>query len=205
MMASARRTTPRAPRKKRIGVIGSLVWDVIHGRDARSVPVEEWGGITYTLSGLDAALPDDWEIVPIMKVGEDLAARAREFLRTLKHIAPDAALIEVPYPGAARRAALLLDDERRTEHLTRRRCRRGAGSRSSRCSTTRRLDALLHQLPQRLGARSRDDAADPAALPRPDPLRPAHDGVGGAAGRTAHAASDSRTSRSGAAASTSFR
>jgi len=44
-------------KKRRIGVIGTFVWDVIHGRDARSVPVEEWGGITYSLSGLDAALP----------------------------------------------------------------------------------------------------------------------------------------------------
>ena len=42
--------------RKRIGVVGTLVWDVIHGRDARSVPVQEWGGITYTLAGLDAAL-----------------------------------------------------------------------------------------------------------------------------------------------------
>ncbi|HEV7992627.1 MAG TPA: PfkB family carbohydrate kinase [Gemmatimonadaceae bacterium] len=104
-------------RKKRIGVIGSLVWDVIHGRDARTVPVEEWGGITYSLSGLDAALPDDWEIVPIMMVGQDLAARAREFLRTLRHIAPDASLLEVPYP--AQRVTLRYQtEERRTEHLT---------------------------------------------------------------------------------------
>jgi hypothetical protein len=103
--------------KKRVGVIGTFVWDVIHGRDARSVPVEEWGGITYTLSGLDAGLPDDWEIVPILKVGYDLAARAREYLRTLTHIAPDAALIEVPYLG--HRVELhYLDDERRTEHLS---------------------------------------------------------------------------------------
>lgn len=104
-------------RKKRVGVIGTFVWDVIHGRDARDVPVEEWGGITYTLSGLDAALTDDWEIVPIMKVGFDFAQKAREFLRTLKHIAPDAALVEVPYPGH-RVELRYLDDERRTEVLT---------------------------------------------------------------------------------------
>jgi hypothetical protein len=102
---------------KRVGVIGTFVWDVIHGRDARSVPVEEWGGITYSLSGLDAALPDDWEIVPIMKVGHDLATRAREFLGTLRHIAPDAALVEVPYPGQ-RVELRYIDDERRTEVLT---------------------------------------------------------------------------------------
>ena len=100
-----------------MGVIGTFVWDVIHGRDARSVPVEEWGGITYTLSGLDAALPDDWEIVPILKVGYDLAERARQFIQTLKHIAPDAALIEVPNPGH-RVELRYIDDERRTEYLT---------------------------------------------------------------------------------------
>jgi len=105
------------PAKKRVGVVGSFVWDVIHGRDARAVPVEEWGGITYTLSGLDAALPDDWEIVPIMKVGADLAGRARDFLRMLKHIAPDAALVEVPYPGH-RVELRYYDDERRTEVLS---------------------------------------------------------------------------------------
>ena len=105
------------PRKKRIGVIGSLVWDVIYGRDTRGAPVEEWGGITYAMSGLDAALPDDWEIVPIMMVGEDLAARAQQFLRTLKHMAPDASLMAVPYP-AQRVELRYYSDERRTEHLS---------------------------------------------------------------------------------------
>ena len=104
-------------RRKRIGVIGTFVSDVIHGRDARAVPVEEWGGITYSLSGLDAALPDDWEIVPIMKVGHDLAAKARQYLGTLRHLAPDAALVEVPYPGH-RVELRYVDDERRTEVLT---------------------------------------------------------------------------------------
>jgi hypothetical protein len=83
--------------KKRLGVIGTFVWDVIHGRDARSLPVEEWGGITYALSAFDAALPDDWELVPLVKVGEDLAPRARDFLRGLRHIAADAQPIVVSY------------------------------------------------------------------------------------------------------------
>ena len=101
----------------RLGVIGTFVWDVIHGRDHRSAPVQEWGGITYALAGLDAALPPDWEIVPLMKVGTDLATRANEFIRTLKRIAPDAALIEVPY--ANNRVELrYVSDERRTETLT---------------------------------------------------------------------------------------
>ena len=70
-------------RKRRIGVIGSFVWDVIYGRDPRELPVQEWGGITYALSALDAALPDDWEIVPLVRVGDDLANEARRFLGTL--------------------------------------------------------------------------------------------------------------------------
>ena len=44
-------------RRKRLGVIGTFVWDVIHGRDPLSAPVQEWGGITYALSAFDAALP----------------------------------------------------------------------------------------------------------------------------------------------------
>jgi hypothetical protein len=101
----------------RLGVIGTFVWDVIHGRHANAAPVEEWGGITYSLAGLDAALPPEWEIVPIMKVGSDLAQRANEYIRGLKRIAPDAALIEVPY--ANNRVELrYVSDERRTEVLT---------------------------------------------------------------------------------------
>ena len=77
-------------RRRRIGVVGTMVWDVIHGRDARQVPVEEWGGITYALAAFDAALPEDWELVPFMKVGEDLAPHARALMRTLRRLAPDA-------------------------------------------------------------------------------------------------------------------
>lgn len=102
---------------KRVGVIGSFVWDVIHGRERRAVPVEEWGGITYSLAAMDAALPDDWEIVPVMKVGADLADRARVFLRTLRRIAPDATLIEVPHPNN-RVELRYLDDERRAEYMS---------------------------------------------------------------------------------------
>jgi hypothetical protein len=104
-------------KKRRVGVLGTFVWDVIHGRDVRTAPVQEWGGITYALSGFDAALPDDWEIVPIVKVGDDLANEARRFLGTLRHLAPDAAPVAVPYLN--NRVELhYLDDARRTEVLT---------------------------------------------------------------------------------------
>ena len=101
----------------RLGVVGTFVWDVIHGRQPHSVPVEEWGGITYSLSALDAALPADWEIVPVMKIGSDLADRGRRFLHGLQRIAPDAALVEVPYPNN-RVELRYFSDERRTETLT---------------------------------------------------------------------------------------
>lgn len=108
-------TTP--PRRRRVGVIGSFVWDVIHGRDGRGVPIEEWGGITYALAALDAALDDTWEIVPLLKVGDDLADRARTFVRTLRHLAPDAELLAVPYPN--NRVELRYHDaERRSEFLS---------------------------------------------------------------------------------------
>lgn len=86
-------------RPLRLGVIGTFVWDVIHGRDVRTAAVEEWGGIAYALGALDAALPEGWEVVPIVKVGGDLRERATEFLGTLRRLAPGAALVEVPYPN----------------------------------------------------------------------------------------------------------
>lgn len=95
-------------------MIGSFIWDVIHGRGSRAAPVEEWGGIAYALGALDAALPPDWEIVPLMKVGEDLAPRARHLLTTLRRLAPDAALVEVPHP-TSRVELRYVSEERRTE------------------------------------------------------------------------------------------
>jgi sugar/nucleoside kinase (ribokinase family) len=106
---------PGVPRARRLGVIGTFVWDVIYGRDPREA-VEEWGGISYALSAIDAALPDDWVIAPAIKVGADLATRASEFLRTLRRLAPDAALVEVPYPNN-RVELRYFSDERRSEIL----------------------------------------------------------------------------------------
>jgi len=84
---------------KRLGVLGSMVWDTIYGRDPAQPAIEEWGGISYSLAALDATLTDDWVIVPIVKVGRDLAPRANQFLRTLRHLTPGARFIEVPEPN----------------------------------------------------------------------------------------------------------
>ena len=104
-------------RKRRVGVIGTFVWDVIHGRDPRDAPVEEWGGITYALGAFDAALSDDWEMVPILKVGNDLADSARRFVGALDKAAPGAAPIAVPHPNN-RVAIHYQSAERRCERLT---------------------------------------------------------------------------------------
>jgi pfkB family carbohydrate kinase len=100
----------------KVGVIGSLVWDEIHGRDPAAGVVEEWGGIAYALASFDAHLPDGWEIVPLIKVGSDLAGKAREFLATLRRLAPDARCIEVP--AANNRVVLYYESaERRCERM----------------------------------------------------------------------------------------
>jgi hypothetical protein len=107
----------RRPGRRRVGVLGTFVWDIIYGREPRSGPVEEWGGITYALSAFDAALGGDWEVVPVIKVGTDLAGRARNYLSTLHRLAPDAALVEVTAPN--NRVELRYQSaERRTEVLT---------------------------------------------------------------------------------------
>ncbi|MEO6068553.1 MAG: carbohydrate kinase family protein [Gemmatimonadota bacterium] len=80
----------------KIGVLGSLVWDVIHDRDPAQGVVEEWGGIAYSLAAMDAALPDGWEIVPLIKVGHDRTRQAAEFARTLERFPAHARFIEVP-------------------------------------------------------------------------------------------------------------
>lgn len=100
----------------KIGIVGSLVWDRIYGWDRLAPPVEEWGGIAYALAGLDAALPDDWQIVPLIKVGRDLSAEARELLRSVTHLAPDARCVEVTAPN--NRVVLHYQSaERRTERM----------------------------------------------------------------------------------------
>jgi len=93
------RTDRHGSHPPKVGVIGSFVWDIIHGRDPRDAAVQEWGGITYALGAFEAALPDSWQFAPIVKVGHDLAPQARAFLRNFSRIAPEYAPIEVPHPN----------------------------------------------------------------------------------------------------------
>jgi hypothetical protein len=101
----------------KVGIVGSLVWDQIHGRDPTAPPVEEWGGIAYALGGLDASLSPDWEIVPLIKVGRDLSAEAQRLLGGLVRLAPGARCIEVTTPN--NRVVLHYEStERRCERMS---------------------------------------------------------------------------------------
>jgi hypothetical protein len=83
----------------KVGVVGSLVWDLIYGRDPLAPPVEEWGGIAYALAGLDASLTPDWQIVPLIKVGRDLGREAQQLLNGLTHLTPGGRCVEVTAPN----------------------------------------------------------------------------------------------------------
>lgn len=69
MVCDPRSGSASAPR--RLGVLGTLVWDTIRHADAPG-PVKAWGGIAYALAALDAVLPPGWTLVPLVKVGGDL-------------------------------------------------------------------------------------------------------------------------------------
>jgi hypothetical protein len=101
----------------KVGILGSLVWDQIYGRDLLAEPVEEWGGVAYALASLDASVAPGWEIVPLIKVGQDLAGKAHEFLGGLRHITPGGRCVEVPAPN--NRVVLhYYSSERRTERMS---------------------------------------------------------------------------------------
>jgi hypothetical protein len=101
----------------KVGILGSLVWDQIYGRDPLAAPVEEWGGAAYALASLNASVAPGWEIVPLIKVGQDLAAKAREFLGGLERLTPGGRCVEVSAPN--NRVVLhYYSTERRTERMS---------------------------------------------------------------------------------------
>ena len=101
----------------KIGILGSLVWDLIYGRDPAAPPVAEWGGVAYALASLDASVAPGWEIVPLIKVGTDLSAQAAEFLGGLGNLVPGARCVDVPVPN--NRVVLhYRSNERRTERMS---------------------------------------------------------------------------------------
>ena len=98
-------------------MVGTLVWDTIHRRDVRAEPVEEWGGIGYSLEALSAALPEGWRVRPIVKVGRDLIEPARAYLREIPGVDDGGGVRVVDEPN--NRVELnYTDGDRRTEHLS---------------------------------------------------------------------------------------
>jgi hypothetical protein len=102
---------------KRLGVVGTMVWDTIYGRDPAQQAVQEWGGIAYALAALDVSLAPDWHIVPVIKVGRDLAPRAAEFLASLHRTVPGARFVEVSEPNN-RVTLRYVDARRRCEQMS---------------------------------------------------------------------------------------
>jgi hypothetical protein len=84
---------------KRVGVLGTLVWDTIWHPTSGGRPVEQWGGIAYSLSGFAAACPSGWRVVPIVRIGADLADPANSFCTSLPNLHPNARLSVVAEPN----------------------------------------------------------------------------------------------------------
>ena len=108
---------PGAGADVRVGVIGTFVWDIIYGRDARVGPLEEWGGITYAMSAFDAALPDH--------VGDRPHREGRDGPRAIAHVPicgrsigshPTRRSLKYPTPTIASSCATQ-SEERRSEQL----------------------------------------------------------------------------------------
>lgn len=103
--------------RRRLGVVGTLVWDTIIFEEDRSAEgrlgagrtdaevegrpdtLEAWGGIAYALATLGAVLGSEWDIVPIIKIGSDLSEPAREFLELLPRMDLGSGLCTVPEPN----------------------------------------------------------------------------------------------------------
>ena len=102
---------------RRLGVLGTLVWDTIRYRDRRTAPVEEWGGIAYALEAMSASLPSEWALVPIIRIGRDFERRALRFLRTIPGVDSEMGIRVVP--EANNRVELHYESgDRRCERLT---------------------------------------------------------------------------------------
>ncbi|HEX8361336.1 MAG TPA: hypothetical protein VF613_14580, partial [Longimicrobium sp.] len=85
----------------RLGVLGTFVWDRIWTLEDQAAgrPFESWGGVAYALAAAAAACPAGWEIVPVARVGADLADEARAFAAALPGLDAGAGIVAVPVPN----------------------------------------------------------------------------------------------------------
>ena len=106
-----------SPPVLRLGVLGTLVWDRILGQSGGPELVEEWGGISYAMEALSVALPEEWVMSPILKVGEDLAGPALDYLASIPRLEMNSGVQVVPFPN--HRVELRYHDQsRRSESLS---------------------------------------------------------------------------------------
>ena len=117
MRTRDRATTVRCVAKRRVGVLGTLVCDDIYGPPPDITRSEGWGGIAYALSGLAAALDDQWDMIPFIKVGADVVAEARRWTSAMPRMAAQAQLVAVDAPNN-RSELRYVTTEVRTERMS---------------------------------------------------------------------------------------
>jgi sugar/nucleoside kinase (ribokinase family) len=103
----------------RLGILGTFVWDTIWTPDdvAAGRPFEGWGGLAYALAAASAARPPGWDVVPVARVGADLADAAHDFMAGLPGVRAGDAVRTVPEPNN-RVELRYTDAARRGERLT---------------------------------------------------------------------------------------
>jgi hypothetical protein len=86
---------------KRLGILGTFVWDTIWtlADQAAGRPLESWGGVSFSMASAAATRPEGWEIVPIAHVGADLIDGVHGFLDTLGGIGSRDAIVPVDQPN----------------------------------------------------------------------------------------------------------
>jgi sugar/nucleoside kinase (ribokinase family) len=113
--------TPALPhsRTRKLGVLGTFVWDTIWTlADVQAGRAfETWGGLAYSLAAAAAARPPGWEIVPLARVGADLSDEAHAFMTALPGVSAGPGILTVPEPNN-RVELRYTDAARRGERLT---------------------------------------------------------------------------------------
>jgi len=92
-----------------------MVWDQITYGCTEPEALEAWGGISYSLEALSVALPEGWVTVPILKLGEDLAEEALDYLRTLPRTDLEPGVRIAPHPNY--RVQLRYEDQVREKEV----------------------------------------------------------------------------------------
>ena len=71
----------------RLGVLGTLVWDTIHGPGGEAA-VNDWGGIAYTLAAWAAVAPPGWTSPRWLSPSQSQPQHCRIFFRASGVIVP---------------------------------------------------------------------------------------------------------------------